>query len=271
MNAVNPPFGGVALPAVSRLENSPWTWARTRQVLTWKRWACATALGALLGVLVPLQNLHINFYFTPWKMVYQMPFYLAFAWVFLLAIAGVEASVPRGEWPSLWRYLSGAVAASLACVGLAWALSDQMRMAPQRIISGGSSLPSRTIHLKYRTNIAVFEIGFDGVVHGWLATFIYVALRNARRAARALSDAEIERSEAHRALLASQLEAAQAKIDPEDVFRALATIEEAYEDDPARADALLDELIAFLRAAIPRLRSDGPALEAGNESASRPR
>jgi hypothetical protein len=55
------------------------------------------------------------------------------------------------------------------------------------------------------------------------------------------------------------------------VFRALATIEEAYEDDPARADALLDDLIAFLRAAIPRLRSDGPALEAGNESAGRPR
>jgi hypothetical protein len=270
MNAINLPFGGAAVPAVSRPGNSPWTWARARQVLTWKRWAYATALGTLLGVLVPLQNLHINFYFTPWKIVYQTPFYLAFAWVFLLAIAGVEASVPRGEWPSPWRYVSGAVAASLACVGLAWALSDQMRMAPERVISGGSSLSSRTIHLKYRENIAVFEIGFDGVVHGWLATFIYVALRNARRAARALSEAEIERSEAHRALLASQLEAAHAEIDPEDVFRALANIEEAYEEDPARADALLDDLIAFLRSAIPHLRCDAHTLEAPHASARRP-
>jgi LytS/YehU family sensor histidine kinase len=119
--------------------------------------------------------------------------------------------------------------------------------------------------------VAVFLIGFDGVVHGWLATFIYVGLRNSRRAARALAGAEIARSEANRALIAAQLEAAHAEVDPAVVFRALEDVERAYEEDPARADALLDELIAFLRDAIPRLRSVGPALEGIDEPSSRPR
>jgi LytS/YehU family sensor histidine kinase len=102
----------------------------------------------------------------------------------------------------------------------------------------------------------VFGVGFDGVVHGWFATFIYVGLRNSRRAARALADAEVERSEAQRSLLAAQLLAAQSQVDPEFVMRTLEGIERIYEKEPAAADAQLDELIAFLRDAIPRLRSD---------------
>ncbi len=271
MSAASPFLGKAPPVAGPRPATSPAARERARHALTWRRWACATALGVLLGVLVPLQNLHLSFYFTPWKIVYHTPFYVAFAWVFLLAVAAVEASVGRDEWPSLWRYASGAVAASLVCVGLAWSLSDHLRIAPTRIISGGSSLASKTVPEKYRTNIAVFQTGFDGVVHGWLAMFIYVTLRNARRAARALAEAEIARSEASRVLLAAQLEAAHAKVDPAAVFRALEDIELTYEDNPARAEALLDDLIAFLRAAIPRLRTDGPALETGSEPASRPR
>jgi hypothetical protein len=48
----------------------------------------------------------------------------------------------------------------------------------------------------------------------------------------------------------------QATIDPAFVMKALDDIERAYETDPMRADAALDEFIAFLRDAIPRLRSD---------------
>jgi hypothetical protein len=266
MNAAFPLLAKTAVAVGPLPESSPKAWARARQALTWKRWALASALGVLLGVLVPLQDLHINFYFTPWKIVYQTPFFLAFSWVFLLAIAAVEASVPRPCWPSPWRYFSGAVAASLVCLGLAWSFSDQLRMAPTRVISGGSNNNQKTFNEQNRKNVAVFLIGFDGVVYGWRATFINVGLRNSRRAARALSEAEIERSETSRALVASQLEAAHAEIDPAVVFGALATIERTYEEDPALADALLDDLIAFLRAAIPRLRSDGPLREAEDAS-----
>lgn len=229
---------------------------RVRHILTWRHWAWATGLGVLLGVLVPLQNLHLNFYFTLWKILYDTPFYLAFAWAFLLAIAAVEASVPREEGPCLMRYVAGAVAASLVCVALAWSFSDHFRLAPKRVISGGSSNLTKTFSPQHRRTMAVFEVGFDGVVHGWLATFVYAGLRRSRRAARVLADAEIGRSEAQRALLAARLLAAHAEVDPEFVLKRLETIERAYESDPPGADGQLDELIAFLRDAIPRLRSD---------------
>jgi hypothetical protein len=231
-------------------------WVRAWHILTWKHWAWATALGVLLGTLVPLQNLHINFYYTPWKIVYNTPFYVVFACVFLLAIAMVEASFSRSEWPSLWRYSSGAVAASLVCIGLTWSSSDLYPAAPRRVISGGSSNTQKTFSREQIRTDRVFGVGFDGVVHGWFATFIYVGLRNSRRAARALADAEVERSEAQRSLLAAQLLAAQSQVDPEFVMRTLEGIERIYEKEPAAADAQLDELIAFLRDAIPRLRSD---------------
>ena len=259
MNAANPIVDTTAASADPRSGAFPAAWARVRHVLSWRRWAWATALGMLAGVLVPLQALHLNFYFTPWKIVYHTPFYVAFAWVFALAIALVEAGVPRGRWPSLRRYFFGAVAASLVCVGLAWSFSDQLRLAPKRVIGGGVASPEKTFTPQHRKTIAVFEVGFDGVVLGWLATFIHVGLRNSRRAARALTDAEIERTEAQRNLLAAQLVAANAQVDPAFVMKSLETIEAAYEDDPVRADALLDEFIVFLRDAIPRLR-----LEDGN-------
>jgi LytS/YehU family sensor histidine kinase len=114
---------------------------------------------------------------------------------------------------------------------------------------------------QHRKTAAVFALGFDGVLHCWLATFIYVRLRNSRLAAQALARAEMERSEANRKLLDSQLSTAHAVIDPEAVFEKLETIERIYDEDPARADALLDELIVFLRTAIPQLRSDEAAAQ----------
>ena len=230
-------------------------WVRAWNIVTWRHWAWATAIGVLVGVLVPMQNLHLNFYFTGWKIVYQGPIYVVFAWLFVLAIGLVEASVPAAKWPSLWRYFCGATGASVVCVGLAVAFPGQFRQAPKRVISGGSANTLAAASAQHRRNSAVVEIGFDGVVHGCLATFIYAGLRSSRRAARVLAEAEIGRSEAQRTLLAAQLLAAHAQVDPEFVIRRLEAIEGAYESDPEAADGQLDELILFLRDAIPRLRS----------------
>jgi hypothetical protein len=47
----------------------------------------------------------------------------------------------------------------------------------------------------------------------------------------------------------------QARIDPKLLFDMLDAVRLAYETDAQRAEHLLDELIGFLRAALPRLRS----------------
>ena len=66
-------------------------------------------------------------------------------------------------------------------------------------------------------------------------------------------------------MLASRLATMQAQVEPRFLFNALAQIESLYDRDPERADDVLDDLIAYLRAALPQLR--GGASTLGREAA----
>jgi hypothetical protein len=205
---------------------------------------------------MPLKELDINPEWALWRVLYHTPWFILFGYVFMLAITLVEATEPRVRL-SILRCVLAAIGASFVCVALAGATAFQIRYAPQQIVEGRVDPTPKKI--RWETNQryrAMATLGLDGALHGSLAMFIYVRLRNARVAASALADAEIRRSEEQRALIAAQLVVAQATIDPAFVMKALDDIERAYETDPARADVELDEFIAFLRDAIPRLRSD---------------
>jgi LytS/YehU family sensor histidine kinase len=52
----------------------------------------------------------------------------------------------------------------------------------------------------------------------------------------------------------------QARIDPQLLFEMLDTVRRLYERDVAQGERFLDELIAFLRAALPRLRTASSSL-----------
>jgi hypothetical protein len=56
-------------------------------------------------------------------------------------------------------------------------------------------------------------------------------------------------------LIHARLQALQARVDPQLLFDMLDAVRRSYADDASRAERLLDELIAFLRAALPRLRT----------------
>jgi hypothetical protein len=71
------------------------------------------------------------------------------------------------------------------------------------------------------------------------------------RAARA---AELERADAQRDIMASRLQVLQARVEPELLFGALGDVRSAYLRDPEAAGTLLDDLIAYLRAALPQMR-----------------
>jgi hypothetical protein len=75
-----------------------------------------------------------------------------------------------------------------------------------------------------------------------------------QEAARRLSAAKRFQQEARRRLAQSHLQAVQARIEPQLLFDMLDSVRQAYESEPARAEQLLDELVAFLRAALPRLQ-----------------
>jgi hypothetical protein len=75
------------------------------------------------------------------------------------------------------------------------------------------------------------------------------------QAAARLAATQAAQRAARRRLVQSRLQAVQARIDPQLLFEMLDAVRHAYDDDAARAERLLDELVTFLRAALPRMRS----------------
>ncbi len=71
---------------------------------------------------------------------------------------------------------------------------------------------------------------------------------------RAAQAAELARADAQRDIVASRLQVLQARVEPELLFDALGDVKLAYLHDAAAAGALLDDLITYLRAALPQMR-----------------
>ncbi len=105
----------------------------------------------------------------------------------------------------------------------------------------------------------------DQVILCALATFVYVNLRTARQAATRRRAAEIARLDARRRTLESRLQAMQARVEPQFLFNTLAQVRQLYESDATLAGKMLDDLIAYLRAALPHLRESSSTL--GKEAA----
>ena len=84
--------------------------------------------------------------------------------------------------------------------------------------------------------------------------------RAQEEAAARLAAAQGAQTEARRRLGQARLQALQARIDPQLLFEMLDAVRLAYESDPSRAERLLDELASFLRAALPRLRSNSSSV-----------
>ncbi len=76
----------------------------------------------------------------------------------------------------------------------------------------------------------------------------------ALQAARELGEAQAQRREAE-----LRLSVLAAQVEPHFLFNTLAGVRSAIHSDPARASEMIDRLVDYLRASIPRLRSDGSA------------
>jgi hypothetical protein len=103
-------------------------------------------------------------------------------------------------------------------------------------------------------------VAIECLIESTVVTFVYVNLTTARRAARRYQDAEIARGKARRGTLESKLQAMQARVEPTFLFNTLAQVKELYETDVESAGHMLDDLIAYLRAALPHLRETSSTL-----------
>jgi Histidine kinase len=96
-----------------------------------------------------------------------------------------------------------------------------------------------------------------------MALLYFAHLRRSRghqRAAARLAAAQTAQRHARRRIVQARLQEVQARVDPQLLFQMLDTVRRLYERDAARAECFLDELIVFLRAALPRLRSASSSL-----------
>jgi hypothetical protein len=143
----------------------------------------------------------------------------------------------------------GAIVASAAIAGL-------LKLFPR----GGTFLFSDDGNRTFALVEAVWGGFFQWLIIGGAATFVYVDSRRARAARERLHAAELERSHAAKRTLESQLQAMQARVEPRFLFNTLAQVEALYRASAARGEQMLDQLIAYLRAAMPRMRDTASTL-----------
>jgi hypothetical protein len=105
-----------------------------------------------------------------------------------------------------------------------------------------------------------FRHARHALVSWGLVTAVYVSARWAAARRRALGRLQLERVATEKQLVESKLAATQARVDPAALQATLARIDALCESDPAHADALLRDLIAFLRAAIPPSPDSGSTI-----------
>jgi len=110
-------------------------------------------------------------------------------------------------------------------------------------------------------------------LHGFTVSLIMALLyfahlgrsREHEEAAVRLATAQAAQREARHRIVQARLQEVQARIDPQLLFEMLDTLRRLYDHDAARAERFLDELLQFLREALPRLRTPSSSLlrEAG--------
>jgi sensor histidine kinase YesM len=93
----------------------------------------------------------------------------------------------------------------------------------------------------------------------FVSLFFLLKFREAHAEAE-LHRAEAERHRLSRLALESELKLMQAQVEPHFLFNTLASVQYLAETDPPRASELLSHLIAYLRAALPQLRSGSTTL-----------
>jgi hypothetical protein len=231
------------------------TFARIWRHLGWRHVWVALAGGVLISMSVAFSTLHLSLFRKHTEFLGNIQWYVPIAAVFVLGVVIVEATAPRRR-PRLRGYLIAALLAAAVSLAGTYVAGPSLKMG-RRDVPGFPNPTKSYSQQPFARTSAIFGIGFEGVMHCAIALFVYVRLRESRFTAQALGRRQARASEAARIAADARLESVRHRIDPGFLTGALEDIERTYWTDPARAEARLDELIEFLRAAIPTARAAG--------------
>ena len=174
---------------------------------------------------------------------------MAFSIMFATLVA--DELVARGATRRLaypWAVIAGSAVAALLQLEL-----HQWLHLPTRY--GGSGVPH---DISMMQPAVVF---FEYLIWGSIIVFIYVNRRTALSASARMNLAQVEQARARRRTLESRLQALQARVEPQFLFNTLAKVRTLFDRDRDQGSQLLEDLIVYLRAALPHLRDSTSTLE----------
>ncbi len=207
----------------------------------------AGSLGVATGFGVAAAALASPIFVTPFPVLLGRT--LVLAMLLLLAFVGAQHLPDRWlpRWLPRWLF-------TLLAVGLAAPVGTFVVY----IVSVGGDLQALlTSEPRVRGFII---IALTALVLGLITTLTaQVREREARARSQAL-EFELERSRLERQALDARLALLTAQIEPHFLFNTLANVQALVESGSARAAPVLQSLIAYLRAAMPRLHDSEPTL-----------
>ena len=110
------------------------------------------------------------------------------------------------------------------------------------------------------TNDFFGVVAVRGLAWGGLIALAYFKHRRDTELAAALHDAQLTRMEHQKKALESELQLMQAQVEPQFLFNTLRRISVLYETEASSAGRMLENLILYLRAALPHMRASTSTL-----------
>jgi len=210
-----------------------------RQLFGWRRVRAVLIVSLLLGVLLGLPSV------TP-----------MWVWLVRAVIVGLTTMLAFGlaeQWPkrlptwlARWAFQLVALVvtvpfAALLAYWISSGGSPQFSANPARLVGFG-------------------QLMFAGVLFGlWMALGAMVRERDALARDQALAF-ELERSELARQALDARMQLLQAQVQPHFLFNTLANVQALVDSGSPQASKVLGSLIAYLKAAVPRLNESATTL-----------
>lgn len=193
------------------------------------------------------------------------------AWVVASAPAW-RGVVESGDYRDLFVHLIFNLGIAM-CLLLAVVVADQVssRMAGRRrpyVIAivvgavGGAAIEYFIRSWTHYTFVATNAIwrAMEWLLIGGFATFLYVHRRQSLTTLARLRAAELNRIARSRQMIEAKLKVMQARVEPQFLFNTLAQVRKLFQVDHGLAERMLDELIAYLRAAMPKMRDTSSTL-----------
>ena len=172
------------------------------------------------------------------------------AFILLIAIVVATRAVDDGYPPRNAYDLAALVGCTVGV--LAFQIFDHVWTA--LILTGPAPAPRPWLQGNAkRWFFPIFDLT-NWLLIGSAVVFVYAGRRAALRAEARLRAAELDRVRRSKLALESRLQAMQARVEPQFLFNTLLQIERLYQSDPELAAHMLDDLIAYLRAAMPLMR-----------------